>query len=44
MENFIDIDVSISFELQGASRDGSTPDGTSYLQAAEREDIRNLLR
>jgi len=28
----------------GASKKGSTPDGTSYFQAAENEEIRNLLR
>jgi len=28
----------------GASRTGTTPDGTTYIQAAEKEEIRNLLR
>ncbi|OXA53249.1 myotrophin [Folsomia candida] len=29
---------------KGASRDGKTPDGTSYLDAAEKDEIRALLR
>ena len=33
-----------NFGLQGASRKGKTPDGTSYEEAAEKEEIRALLR
>jgi len=29
---------------KGASRDGKTPDGTSYIDAAEKDEIRALLR
>ncbi|GLH12376.1 hypothetical protein R5R35_011698 [Gryllus longicercus] len=29
---------------QGASKDGSAPDGTSYVDAAEKEEIKQLLR
>ncbi|XP_030384815.1 myotrophin [Scaptodrosophila lebanonensis] len=28
---------------KGANKNGSTPDGQSYLEAAEKEEIRNLL-
>ncbi|CAL8115994.1 unnamed protein product [Orchesella dallaii] len=29
---------------KGASREGKTPDGTPYVDAAEKEEIRSLLR
>lgn len=29
---------------QGAQKDGSAPDGTSYVDAAEKEDIKQLLK
>lgn len=29
---------------QGASKDGSAPDGTSYVDAAEKEEIKQLLQ
>lgn len=29
---------------KGASKTGTTPDGTSYLEAAEKEDIKAMLR
>lgn len=31
------------FFLQGASKTGKTPDGTPYLEAAEKEEIKELL-
>jgi len=35
----------VKFLIQnGASRDGKAPDGTSYEEAAEKEEIRALLR
>lgn len=30
--------------LQGASKEGTAPDGTSYLEAAEKEEIKQLLK
>jgi hypothetical protein len=30
--------------LQGASKDGKCPDGSSYVEAAEKEEIKALLR
>ena len=30
--------------LQGCSKDGKAPDGTSYVEAAEKEEIKQLLR
>jgi hypothetical protein len=32
------------FCLQGAVKDGSAPDGTSYVDAAEKEEIKQLLK
>ena len=29
---------------KGADRSGSTPDGTSYLEAAEKDEIKKLLQ
>lgn len=29
--------------LQGASKNGKTPDGTPYIEAAEKEEIKELL-
>ena len=30
--------------LQGASKSGTAPDGSSYVEAAEKEEIKALLR
>jgi hypothetical protein len=30
--------------LQGASKAGTAPDGSSYVEAAEKEEIKALLR
>ena len=30
--------------LQGAQKDGSAPDGTSYVDAAEKDEIKQLLK
>ena len=30
--------------LQGANKNGTAPDGTSYLDAAEKDEIKALLR
>jgi ankyrin repeat protein len=35
---------SICVCSQGASRDGKTPDGSSYLEAAEKDEIKALLK
>lgn len=29
--------------LQGASKNGKTPDGTPYIEAAEKDEIKELL-
>jgi len=37
-------DMSIMFNVQGASRNGKAPDGSSYIDCAESEEIKALLR
>lgn len=32
------------FELQGASKSGQTPDGVDYVTAAEKPEIKELLK
>ena len=32
------------FSLQGCPKDGLTPDGTKYIDAAEKPEIKALLR
>ena len=36
--------MSIMFNVQGASRNGKAPDGLSYIDCAESEEIKALLR
>jgi len=31
-------------EFQGAIKDGTAPDGKSYLEAAEKDEIKSLLK
>ena len=38
--NIHNINISV---CQGASRDGKTPDGSSYVEAAEKQEIKDLL-
>jgi len=36
--------MSVMFNMQGASRNGKAPDGSSYIDCAESEEIKALLR
>ena len=33
-----------TYNFQGAKKNGTAPDGTSYLDAAEKDEIKQLLR
>lgn len=35
--------ILIKINLQGALKNGKTPDGTPYLDAAEKDEIKELL-
>lgn len=35
--------VKLFYYLQGASKNGVTPDGMSYIDAAEKQEIKQLL-
>ena len=35
---------NIYFFFQGCAKDGTAPDGRSYLEAAETEEIKSLLK
>ena len=45
LENVREILMQLIFisVCQGASRDGKTPDGSSYVEAAEKQEIKDLL-